>query len=228
MRLSDALVTSKNAGKIPIIAEIKIKTPRDGDLLKDRKPVELAREMESAGATALSIVTESAYFGGNNQILRDVSKSVKIPILRKDFIRTENQIYISKSLGASAILLISSIISLDVMSRLCVLTRNIGLESLVEVHSVKEVREILNLDTRMISINNRNILQLERDSGDVSTTEKLAKLVTKQVLLISASSIKTREDVIRALSAGADAVLIGTTLMKAPSIQKKMQELRGI
>jgi indole-3-glycerol phosphate synthase len=228
LRLSDAIITSKNAGKIPIIAEIKIKTPREGDLLKGRKPVELAREMESAGATALSIVTESTYFGGNNQILRDVSDCVTIPILRKDFIRTKNQIYNSKSSGASAILLISSIMSFDAMSRLCVLTRNIGLESLVEVHSVKEIGEILNLDTRMISINNRNILQLEMDSGDVSTTENLAKLVTKQVLLISASSIKTREDVIRALSAGADAVLIGTTLMKASSIKKKMQELMGV
>ncbi len=228
MRLSDAIITSKNAGKIPIIAEIKIKTPRDGDLLKGRKPVELAREMESAGATALSIVTESTYFGGNNQILRDVSNSVKIPVLRKDFIRTENQIFNSKSSGASAILLISSIMCLDVMSRLCILTKNIGLESLVEVHSVKEIREILNLDTSMISINNRNILQLEMDSGDVSTTENLANLVTKQVLLISASSIKTREDVIRALHAGADAVLIGTTLMKASSIQKKMQELMRV
>jgi indole-3-glycerol phosphate synthase len=228
LRLSDAIIKSKNAGKIPIIAEIKIKTPRDGDLLKGRKPVELASEMELAGATALSIVTESAYFGGNNQILRDVSKSVKLPILRKDFIRTENQVYNSKNLGASAILLISSIMSLDVMSRLYALTRNIGLESLVEVHSVKELRESLNLDPRMISINNRNILQLEMDSGDVKTTEKLAKLVPKQVLLISASSIKTREETIRALSAGADAVLIGTTLMKAPSIQKKIQELTGI
>ena len=92
----------------------------------------------------------------------------------------------------------------------------------------KELRESLNLDPRMISINNRNILQLEMDSGDVKTTEKLAKLVPKQVLLVSASSIKTREEIIRALSAGADAVLIGTTLMKAPSIQKKMQELIGI
>jgi len=226
--LSDAIITSKNTGKIPIIAEIKLKTPRDGDLLKGRRPVELAREMESAGATALSIVTESSYFGGDNQILRDVSKSVKIPILRKDFIRTEDQIYDSKSSGASALLLISSIMSLDVISRLCSLTRNIGLESLFEVHSVKEMREILNLNPRMIIINNRNILQLEMDSGDVSTTEKLAKLVPKQVLLISASSIKTRDGVLRALSAGADAVLIGTTLMKAPSIRKKMQELMDI
>jgi indole-3-glycerol phosphate synthase len=228
LRLSDAIITSKNAGKIPIIAEIKLKTPRDGDLLKGRRPVNLAREMESAGATALSIVTESSYFGGNNQILRNVSKSVKIPILRKDFIRTEGQIYDSKSSGASALLLISSIMSFDVISRLCRLTRDIGLESLVEVHSSREMREILNLDPRMISINNRNILQLEMDSGDVSTTEKLVKLVPKQVLLISASSIKTREDVLRALDAGADAVLIGTTLMKAPSIRKKMQELMDI
>jgi len=228
LRLSDAIITAKNAAKVPIIAEIKIKTPRDGDLLKGRRPVEVAREMELSGATALSIVTESAYFGGNNQILRDVSRSVKIPILRKDFIRTENQIYNSKSSGASAILLISSIMSLDVMSRLCVLTRKIGLESLVEVHSVKEIREILSLNPCMISINNRNILQLEMDSGDVATTEKIAKLVPKEVLLISASSIKTREEIIRALSAGADAVLIGTTLMKAPSIHKKMQELMGV
>ena len=228
MRLSDAIITSKNAGKIPIIAEIKLKTPRDGDLLKGRRPVDLAREMESAGATALSIVTESSYFGGNNQILRDVSKSVEIPILRKDFIRTEDQIYDSKSSGASALLLISSIMSFDVISRLCRFARDIGLESLVEVHSSREMREILDLDPRMISINNRNILQLEMDSGDVSTTEKLVKLVPKQVLLISASSIKTREDVLRALDAGADAVLIGTTLMKAPSIRKKMQELMDI
>lgn len=228
MRLSNAIIKSKNSGKIPIIAEIKVKTPRDGDLLKGREPVELAREMESAGATAISIVTESSQFGGNNQILREVTKNVKIPVLRKDFIRTDNQIYESKNSGATTLLLISSIMSFDLISRLHSLTRTIGLESLVEVHNENEMREILNLEPQMISINNRNILQLETDSGDVSTTEKLAKLAPKQVLLISASSIKNRGDVFRALSAGADAVLVGTTLMKASSIQNKMDELMNL
>lgn len=225
MRLSDAITAAKKEGKIPVIAEIKARTPRDGDLLRGRDPVDLAEEMEAAGAAALSVVTEPKYFGGDLQILRDVAGSIGLPILRKDFITTEEQVYESSESGARALLLIYSMISHRTITGLDGLSKSLGMETVMEVHNAQEMRAVSRLNSGIIGINNRDISRLETDSGDVSRTERLASLAPDHVLLISESSIKTWEDVERAITAGADAVLVGTALMKAPSIKKKVGEL---
>lgn len=225
MRLSEAITAAKREGRTPIIAEIKVKTPRDGDLLRGRDPVRLAEEMESAGAAALSVVTEPKHFGGDPRTLRDVAGSVGIPILRKDFITMKEQVHESKELGASALLLIFSMAPPKTIAALYGLSKRLGMETVMEVHSAQEMRAVSSLNPGIIGINNRNILMLETDSGDVSGTERLANLAPDHVLIISESSIETRDDVERAINAGADAVLVGTALMKAPSLRRKLREL---
>lgn len=225
MRLSEAIKAASSEGKIPVIAEIKVRTPRDGDLLRGRDPVSIAMETEEAGAAAISVVTETKYFGGDLQTLRDVAKSVNLPILRKDFIKTKEQVYASKKSGASALLLISSMIPLKTIKELNVLSKKLGMETVIEIHNPQEMKAVSRLDLEIIGINNRDISRLETDSGDVSRTELLAPLAPEHTLLISESSIMNQKDALRAIDAGADAILVGTALMKAPSIKRKLQEL---
>ena len=225
MGLSEAIMVAKGEGKIPVIAEIKARTPRDGDLLRGRDPVDLAEEMAAAGAAALSVVTEPKYFGGNLKTLREVAESVDLPILRKDFITTEEQVYESRESGARALLLILSMTHHRIITGLDDLSKGLGMETVMEVHNAQEMRTVSRLNPRIIGINNRDISRLETDHGNVSKTERLAPLAPDHVLLISESSIKTREEAKRAIAAGADAVLIGTALMKAPNIKRKLQEL---
>jgi len=218
-------MAAKREGMIPVIAEIKARTPRDGDLLRGRDPVDLAKEMEMAGVTALSVVTEPKYFGGDLQTLRDVAGSVSLPILRKDFITTKEQVYESRKWGARALLLIFSMIPLETITGLNGLSKRLRIETVMEVRNAWEMRAVSRLNPEIIGINNRDISRLETDSGDVSRTERLAPHAPESALLISESSIRTREDAKRALIAGADAVLVGTALMKAPNIKKKLEEL---
>lgn len=225
MLLSEAIKAASIEGKIPVIAEIKVRTPRDGDLLRGRDPVSIAMEMEEAGAAAISVVTETKYFGGDLQTLRDVAKCVNLPVLRKDFIKTKEQINESKESGASALLLISSMIPFKTIKELDVLSKKRGMETVIEIHNTQEMKVVSRLDPEIIGINNRDISKLETDSGDVGRTELLAPLTPDHTLLISESSIRNQKDAMRAIDAGADAVLVGTALMKAPSIKKKLQEL---
>jgi indole-3-glycerol phosphate synthase len=225
LRLSEAIRAASVEGRIPVIAEIKVRTPRDGDLLRDRDPISLAMEMEEAGATAVSVVTETKYFGGDLQMLQDISQRISLPILRKDFIETKEQVYESKESGASALLLISSMIPLETIEELGALSERSGMETVIEVHNERELGAVSRLDPEIIGINNRDISRLETGSGDVSRTELLAPLAPDSCLLISESSIMSRNDARRAMDAGADAILVGTALMKSPSITRKLQEL---
>lgn len=225
MTLSEAIRAARIEGRIPVIAEIKVRTPRDGDLLGGRDPVSIAMEMEEAGTPALSVVTETRHFGGDLQILRDMSKSVSLPILCKDFIETEEQVYEGKEAGASALLLISSIMPLKAIEKLDALSKMMGMETVIEVHNEKEMEAVSKLDPGIIGINNRDISSFETGSGDVCRTELLAPLAPDNCLLISESSITSRNDVRRAMDAGADAVLVGTALMKAQSIRQKLKRL---
>jgi indole-3-glycerol phosphate synthase len=225
LRLSKAIEAAKSEGKIPVIAEIKARTPRDGDLLRGRDPVDLAMEMEAAGAVSISVVTESKYFGGDLQTLRAVARSVGLPILRKDFIMTKEQVYDSRESCADAILLISSKVPNDTIRRLHSLSKRFEMETVIEVHNAQEMTTVSGLNPEIIGINNRDISKLETDSGDVSRTERLAPLAPDNIILISESSIRIREDVLRAIDAGADAILVGTALMMAPSIRRKLKSL---
>lgn len=213
--LSSSIRKRQEAGFFPVISEIKVRSEKEGDLLRGRHPVTLARMMASCPVAGISVVTEPYHFGGSLDLLKEVSRIVELPILHKDFILTEEQIERSAALGAQAILLISAFLDKDQMTCLIERAKRCGLETLVEVRNRDELKKIENLPYDMLGINNRDITIFEVDDTNVSKTEELAPLAKNERLLISESAITSPEDVIRAGRSGADAVLVGTSILKA-------------
>jgi indole-3-glycerol phosphate synthase len=222
--LSRAIVKAKKRGEVPVICDIKPCSPRDGDLLEARDPADLARSLESAGACALSVVTETKHFGGSLEMLGRVTRATPLPVLRKDFLSTPDQVTESHEAGARAVLLIMATMTDDVAKSLFLRARELGVESLVEVHTGEELARALRLEPAIIGINNRNILELETDTGDVRVTEELAPRVPESALIISESSLQSLTDVERALRAGADAVLVGTAVLQATDLRARLAE----
>lgn len=204
-----------NSGIIPVIPDIKCKSPGEGDLMAGRKPIEYAKSLADAGAPVISVVTESVHYGGSLELLQQISVAVPVPILRKDFIKTREQLEESAKYGASGVLLISSILDKDQLANLIEQAILLGLEPLVETHNMEEINAIKDFELSFLGINNRNILEWETDNGTVNTTEKLGQFVPRKSLVLSESSIMSAEDVIRAKAAGAHAVLVGTAILKA-------------
>ena len=214
----------RGSGGVPIIAEIKRKSPSIGVLRRDFDVITLAKAYESGGAIGISILTEPSYFGGSLENLIKVKESVGIPILRKDFIIDEYQVHESAAHGADSVLLIASCLSDDLKDFL-VLTDDLGLEALVECHSEQEVEKAVEAGAEMIGINNRDLRTLEID---LNITKKLAKHVPDDRILVSESGVKSPEDVKFLLNAGASAVLVGTALIKAQDPKQKLIELRTV
>ncbi|MED4352540.1 indole-3-glycerol-phosphate synthase [Schinkia azotoformans] len=204
-----------NSGIIPVIPDIKCKSPGEGDLLAGRNPVAYAKSLAEAGAPVISVVTESEHYGGSVELLRQIAEAVPVPILRKDFIKTREQLEETAQSGASGVLLISSILEKDQLRKLIDEAISLGLEPLVETHNEEEINDVKEFQLSFLGINNRNILEWEMDNGTVNTTEKLAQSVSQNALVLSESSIMSREDVVRAIAAGAHAVLVGTAILKA-------------
>lgn len=214
---SRAILGAEGVGRVPLVVDIKPVSPRDGDLVGTRHPADLARALDRAGVCALSVVTEPEHFGGSLQMLREVCSAVSLPVLRKDFLRTPEDVDASLEAGAAAVLLtLSTVSELDApgLYRRIV---SLGMEPLVEVHTLAELHFAMGLTPRptIIGINNRDITRLETDSGDVSVTEALAPEVPAGVAILSESALLTPEDVARAFAAGAHGVLIGTAVLKA-------------
>lgn len=210
----------------PVIAEIKVRSEKVGDLLKGRDPIALARMMASCPVAGISVVTEPRYFGGSMELLQDVSREVDLPVLRKDFIVTEEQVEESATCGAQAILLITAHLELPRLTCLIDRAKKCGLETMVEVHSVEELKKIEPLTYDLLGINNRDITILEVDDADVGKTEELAPHAKRgNRLLISESAISSPQDVIRAARSGADAVLVGTSILKAERLNDFLLEL---
>ena len=224
-RCSAALWKQYETGKIPVIPDIKCKSPAEGDLLHGRDPVVLAKSLAVAGTPVLSVVTEAEHFGGSPQLLRQIAKAVPIPVLRKDFITTREQLLESVDSGASGILLIASLLKKEQLYKLFEEALSLGLEPLVETHNEAEIIAANELKLTLLGINNRNIIELEIDDGNVTTTEKLAASVRPGVLVVSESSIASARDVLRATAAGAHAVLVGTAILKAKDPVKMYHEL---
>ena len=222
---SNALKRMKEAGFIPVIPDIKCISPKVGDLLQGRAPVEIAALLADAGAPAISVVTETMNFGGSLELLEQIAAKVKLPILRKDFIKSIEDLHISKELGAESVLLICSTMTYSILEELYGKALQIGLEPLVETHTVDEMGWARKLGARLVGINNRNILELEMDSGTVETTKSIALGKTENTVLISESSIKTPQEGRLAIEAGADAILVGTALWKAKDMYVFYQEL---
>ena len=186
--------------------------------------LDIAREYERIGASAISCLTERKYFLGKPEYLRDIASIVSIPVLRKDFIIDEYQIYEARALGASAILLICAILTDEKMKHFMTLADSIGLSVLTEVHDEEEVRRALAAGARIIGVNNRNLKDF---TVSLSNAVRLSSLVSEDVLFVAESGIRTRKDIETLERCGADAVLIGETFMRAPDKEKMFDTLRG-
>lgn len=215
MRFLETLKDVKKGKKNIVIPDIKCFSPKEGDLMKGRNPVEYAKLLVEAGAPVLSVVTEEKQFHGSLDMLKNISKAVDVPILRKDFIHTKEDLIETKEAGASAILLMCNCLERDELIFLYEQSLEIGLDPFVETH-VKEDFELVNhLGAKLVGINNRDITVLERDDGDVSNTIALANLAPKDAFLVTESSIKNPAEVRAAIAAGADAALVGTAILNA-------------
>jgi len=210
-----ALWNQHCSGKIPVIPDIKCKSPGEGDLLIGRDPIAIAKSLAKAGASVISVVTESEHYGGSPKLLYQIAQATSVPILRKDFITTRKQLLESADMGASGVLLIASILEKEQLFRLIEETLALGLEPLVEIHNQVEIIAVSELNLTFLGINNRNIVEWEMDDGNVNTTEKLARLVRPGALVLSESSIASSNDVHRAIAAGAHSVLVGTAILRA-------------
>lgn len=211
---------------VRVIAEIKRASPSAGLIREDFDPVAIARTYAEAGAAALSILTDETYFQGSLAFIADVKAAVSLPALRKDFILDDYQVLEARAAGADAILLIAAILTppqIDAMSRLAA---ELGMATLLEVHTADElagVRSLLIPDRRiLLGINNRD---LSRQVIDLSTTERLAAVAPPSITIVSESGISSAADVRRMIAAGARAILVGETLMRAPDIAARLRSL---
>ena len=228
MRLSDAIRRMRATGAVPIIGDIKLRSPEHGDLARGRDPAAMAQAMVAGGAVAVSVVTEAEHYNGSLALLETVRRAVQVPVLRKDFVRREQDILDSRQAGADAQLLTCCIMSEADMDRFYPVCMEAGLEPLIETHNEAEIGQANRLGASLIGINNRNIQQWERDDGDVRRTARLAGLAHSDAVIVSESAMMTPADVRAALDAGADAVLIGTALLQADDITEQLKALRGV
>lgn len=209
---------------ISIISEVKKASPSKGIISDDFRPTEQAKAYEKAGANAISCLTEEHYFKGASKYLADIRAAVNIPILRKDFIFDEYQIYEAKILGADAVLLIAAILEEEEIQRFYGLAKSLGLYCLTEVHNEEELLKVTRCKCDIIGINNRDLKTFD---VDLNTTKNLAKKVPYEAVLVSESGMKDGTDIKTVKEYGADAVLIGETLMRSGNIKKTIEELRG-
>jgi indole-3-glycerol phosphate synthase len=209
---------------IKLIAEVKKASPSRGIIRPDFNPVEIARTYAGNGASAISVLTDSKYFQGSLNYLKDIREALgdkSPPLLRKDFILDPYQIYESRAYKADAILLIVAILTPEKLVALMDLSHQLGMRCLVEVHNETELEITLNSRTGIIGINNRN---LNTFKVDLTTTERLRPLIPKDRIVISESGIKDRRDIEKLKHWCVDAVLIGESLMSASNIAAKMKE----
>lgn len=209
--------------RLSMIAEVKRASPSAGTIATDFDPLMIARGYEKAGANALSVLTDEKYFQGRLEYLSLIREQVDIPCLRKDFIIHEAQIFEAVVAGADAILLIVAALDQPTLQHLLEVAHTFQLDALVEVHDLPELERALATDARIIGVNNRN---LKHFTVDLGTTEKLAEEVPDDVVLVAESGIKTVADAQRLAEAGADALLVGETLMRSPNIMVDLPALR--
>ena len=225
-RFSAAVFSENARGFVAVIPDIKCVSPKEGDLLRGRDPAGTAQYLVRSGAPVLSVVTERDRFGGSAELLRAVVSAVDVPILRKDFITSEDQLVETAELGAAAVLLICAIMDDKNLRSLYEKTIQLGMEPLVEIHTAREMELASTLGARLIGINNRDIVSFERDDGGPDRTAALASSVSAGALLISESGILTPDDALLAASSGANAVLVGTALWQARDMGVMYQALR--
>ena len=209
---------------ISFICECKKASPSKGLIAPDFPYLSIAKEYQAAGADAISVLTEPKWFLGRDQYLREIASAVSIPCLRKDFAVDEYMIYEAKVLGASAVLLICSILTPAQLRDYQAVCDGLGLSALVEAHDEGEVEMALAAGARIIGVNNRNLKDF---TVDTENSRRLRAMIPPSVLFVSESGVKTPADVENLRDVGADAVLIGETLMRAADKKSKLSELRG-
>ncbi len=207
---------------IKLIAEVKKASPSKGVLCRDFKPVALAGTYAQNGAAAISVLTEVNHFQGSLEYLAAIREEVNIPLLRKDFIFDEYQIYESAAFGADALLLITAILGQQQLEELILLSQSLGMDCLVEVHNEKELERALQSDAEVIGINNRD---LNTFSVDIDTTRRLCALIPEEKIVASESGIKNRNDILKLKKWGVNAILVGESLVTSVNITAKMKEL---
>ena len=215
-------LSGASGGSIRIIAELKRASPSEGMIREDFRPVELARELESAGAAALSVLCEPHRFLGGEEYLRGVRGATRLPILYKDFISTPRQVAEAFAAGADAILLIAAVLDDATLARLLSLARDIGLDALVETHDEREIKRAVDAGAWIVGVNCRDLRDF---SCDVSLLERLVGQIPRPRIRVAESGMRTREAILRAKAAGADAFLVGTALMRHVSPGEKLKEL---
>lgn len=206
------------------ICEVKKASPSKGIIAEHFPYEEIAVEYEKAGADAISILTEPFYFKGSNDYLEVIRKRVALPLLRKDFTVDEYMLYEAKKIGADAVLLICAILSPMQLSEYRGIAEELGLSALVEAHDAREVETALKAGARIVGVNNRNLKDF---TVDIDNSVRLRELVPPEILFVSESGMKSREDIVRLEANGTNAVLIGETFMRSADKAGMLRELSG-
>jgi indole-3-glycerol phosphate synthase len=212
-------------GPIQLIAEIKKASPSAGVIRADFDPVALGLIYQTHGAACLSVLTDAPYFQGRLADLSQVRAAVSIPLLRKDFLIDDYQVFEARAAGADAILLIAEILSDEMLSRLLECARGLGMAALVEFHDAANLPRVLASGANLVGINNRD---LRHFTTDLEHTLRLRDQIPSDVTVVSESGIRTRRDVLRLKAAGISAILVGESLMRADDIGLAVERLLGL
>lgn len=210
---------------LSFICECKKASPSKGVIEPDFRYLDIARDYERAGADCISVLTEPKWFLGSDRYLQEIADAVAVPCIRKDFTVDEYQIYQAKVLGASAVLLICSILSEKQLEDFLSVCQTLGLSALVEVHDASEAKMAVEAGARIVGVNNRNLKDF---TVDTENSRKLWDLIPDNVLFVSESGVKDEGDIAKIKQMGADAVLIGEALMRAADKKEMLNRLRGV
>ncbi|MFX1519713.1 MAG: indole-3-glycerol-phosphate synthase [Promethearchaeota archaeon] len=221
--LVNAIKVAKTT-KIPIISELKPASPSEGIILEKYEPVEVACAMVRGGCVGISVLTEERYFKGHTENLRKIRQNVTIPVLMKDFIVDERQIYKAAEIGADVVLLIPSICPFEYFINLA---ESYGMDALIEVHNKDEVKKVMDANIKLIGINNRDLTRMKVNLENTKLLAPLIREYNENTVIVSESGIKSHEDARYVISHGADGVLVGTSIMKSGDISSKIQEIAG-
>lgn len=207
---------------ISYICEVKKASPSKGVIAENFPYLDIAKDYEEAGATAISVLTEPEYFKGCNTYLTEISQNINIPVLRKDFTVDEYQLYEAKVIGADAVLLICTLLDTDTIQRYIKICDDLGLSALVEAHTKEEVDSAIKAGARIIGVNNRNLKTFE---VNINNSTSLRKNVPQNILFVAESGIQTSNDISTLINAGVDAVLIGEALMRSSNKKEMLASL---
>lgn len=222
-REEDAIALEAGHCNLHFICEVKKASPSKGVISDDFPYMDIARDYVAAGASAISVLTEPEFFLGNDRYLSEISRAVNIPVLRKDFILDEYQIYESKLIGADAVLLISSLIEANRLRKFIEICDELGLSALVEAHTAAEIEKAVEAGARIIGVNNRNLQTFE---VDIENSIRLRELVPRDIIYVAESGIRTREDIQMLQSASINAVLMGEAFMRSENKKGLLEALR--